>query len=70
MDKNPLQLQTIHHIEFYVGNAKQAAYYYRHVFGFSQVAYAGLETGRRDCTSYVLRAYLTRSGFARFDNGR
>lgn len=55
MAENPLQLKTIHHIEFYVGNAKQAAYYYRHVLGFSKVAYAGLETGQRDCTSYVLK---------------
>src|SRR5687767_4870259 len=39
----------------YVGNAKQAAFYYRHAFGFKTVAYAGLETGVRDFTSYVLR---------------
>ena len=42
-------------MEFWVGNAKQAAFYYRKGFGFSQVAYAGLETGNREATSYVLR---------------
>lgn len=51
---NPLRLKTLHHIEFWVGNARQAAYYYRHVFGFSQTAYAGLETKQRAETSYVL----------------
>jgi len=49
-----LALKRIHHIEFYVGNARQAAYYYRNAFGFSQVAYSGLETGRRAATSYVM----------------
>jgi 4-hydroxyphenylpyruvate dioxygenase len=53
-DKNPLKLKTLHHVEFWVGNAKQAAYYYRQVFGFSQVAYSGLETQQREQTSYVL----------------
>lgn len=42
-------------IEFWVGNAKQAAHYYRHAFGFDLVAYAGPETGVRDRASYVLR---------------
>src|SRR5215468_7045889 len=42
------------HIEFYVGNAKQAAHYYASTFGFTPVAYAGLETGVRDRASYVL----------------
>ncbi|NRB63852.1 MAG: VOC family protein, partial [Saprospiraceae bacterium] len=44
-----------HHIEFYVGNAKQAAYYYQVAFGFSLVAYRGPETGTRDTVSYVLQ---------------
>src|SRR5438874_298944 len=44
---DPLKLKSIHHVEFWVGNAKQAAYFYRHAFGFSQIAYAGLETGHR-----------------------
>lgn len=42
------------HIEFYVGNAKQAAHFYEKVFGFKPVAKAGLETGCRDRASYVL----------------
>lgn len=47
-------LEGIDHIEFYVGNAKQAAYYYRWAYGFSPVAYSGMETGVRDRVSYVL----------------
>jgi 4-hydroxyphenylpyruvate dioxygenase len=50
----PLPLKSIHHIELLVGNAKQAAYYYRNAFGFSQICYAGPETGVRDQASYVL----------------
>lgn len=50
-----LPLLGTDHIEFYVGNAKQAAYYYRTAFGFSLVAYAGPETGVRDRASYVLQ---------------
>ncbi|MFN7118817.1 MAG: 4-hydroxyphenylpyruvate dioxygenase [Saprospiraceae bacterium] len=42
------------HIEFYVGNAKQAAHYYQTAFGFQLVAYRGPETGVRDKVSYVL----------------
>src|SRR3954451_5836172 len=42
------------HVELWVGNAKQAAYYYEHAFGFDRVAYAGPETGVRDRASYVL----------------
>jgi len=49
-----LALKAVDHLEFWVGNAKQAAYYYRNVFGFNQVAYAGPETGVRDRASYVL----------------
>lgn len=43
------------HIEFYVGNALQAAYYYHRGFGFDLVGYRGLETGERDRVSYVLK---------------
>lgn len=53
-EKNPLGLKKIHHVEFYVGNAKQAEFYYRKAFGFSRTAYMGLETGNREVTSYVL----------------
>lgn len=42
-------------VELYVGNAKQAAYYYMQAWGFQPVAYAGLETGRKDSVSYVLQ---------------
>jgi 4-hydroxyphenylpyruvate dioxygenase len=55
MEDNPLKLRKIHHIEFWVGNAKQATYFYRHAFGFSQLAYSGMETGQRECTSYALQ---------------
>jgi 4-hydroxyphenylpyruvate dioxygenase len=51
---NPLGLKRIHHVEFWVGNAKQASYFYRKAFGFSQLAYSGLETGNRQFASYVL----------------
>ena len=53
--QNPLGLKKIHHVEFYVGNAKQAEFYYRKAFGFSRAAYSGLETGNRETTSYLLR---------------
>ncbi len=53
-DQNPLGLKKIHHVEFFVGNAKQAEFYYRNAFGFSRLAYSGLETGNRETTSYVL----------------
>jgi 4-hydroxyphenylpyruvate dioxygenase len=49
-----MPLHGIDHVELYVGNAAQAAYFYAHAFGFRPVAYAGLETGRRDTTSHVL----------------
>jgi 4-hydroxyphenylpyruvate dioxygenase len=42
------------HLEFWVGNAKQAAYFYEHAMGFTRTAYAGPETGLRDRASYVL----------------
>jgi 4-hydroxyphenylpyruvate dioxygenase len=42
------------HLELYVGNAKQAAFYYESAFGFTKTAYAGPETGVRDRASYVL----------------
>ena len=42
------------HLELYVGNAKQAAFFYEHAFGFAKTAYAGPETGVRDRASYVL----------------
>src|SRR5438270_7252693 len=50
-----LPLQGTDYVEFYVGNAKQAAHYYMSAFGFQAVAYAGPETGVRDKASYVVR---------------
>src|SRR5574343_472429 len=49
-----LPLLGTDYVEFYVGNAKQSAHYYKTAFGFQSVAYAGLETGLRDRCSYVL----------------
>jgi 4-hydroxyphenylpyruvate dioxygenase len=54
MNENPLKLRKLHHVEFLVGNARQAAFFYRRAFGFSLKAYAGLETGLRQCASYAL----------------
>jgi 4-hydroxyphenylpyruvate dioxygenase len=55
MSTDFLPLNGTDHIEFYVGNAKQAALYYQHCFGFELVAYAGPETGVREKASYVLQ---------------
>ncbi len=43
------------YVEMYVGNAKQAAHFYKTAFGFQELAYSGLETGQRDKVSYVLQ---------------
>ena len=50
-----LPLLGTDHVELYVGNAKQAAHYYMSAWGFQPLAYAGLETGRKDRVSYVLQ---------------
>jgi len=50
-----LPLNGTDHLEFYVGNARQSAYYYRAAFGMKLLAYAGPETGLRDRASYVLQ---------------
>ncbi len=50
-----LPLNGTDFVEIYVGNAKQAAHFYKTAFGFQSVAYAGLETGVKDKTSYVLQ---------------
>jgi 4-hydroxyphenylpyruvate dioxygenase len=52
--KDFLPLNGTDHVEFYVGNARQSAYFYRLAFGLKLVAYAGPETGVRDRASYVL----------------
>ena len=50
-----LPLLGTDYVELYVGNAKQAAHFYKTSFGFQSLAYAGLETGSRDKASYVLQ---------------
>lgn len=50
-----LPLLGTDYVEFYVGNAKQSAHYYKTAFGFQSFAYAGLETGLKDRTSYVIK---------------
>ncbi len=50
-----LPLHGTDYVEFYVGNAKQAAHYYKTAFGFQSLAYAGPETGVKDRASYVIR---------------
>ena len=52
--KDFLPLNGTDHVEFWVGNARQSAYFYRLAFGMKLVAYAGPETGIRDRASYVL----------------
>ena len=50
-----LPLLGTDYVEFYVGNAKQAAHFYKTAFGFQSFAYRGLETGAKDSVSYVLK---------------
>ena len=54
-DTDFLPLQGTDYVEFYVGNAKQAAHFYKTAFGFQSLAYAGPETGVKDKVSYVIR---------------
>src|SRR5437879_11355486 len=49
-----MSIQYFDYLEFYVVYAKQAAYYFSNAWGFTPIAYAGLETGLRDRSSYVL----------------
>ncbi len=51
-----LQIKSVDHVHLYVGNAKQAMYYWWQAFGFTPVAYSGLETGNRGFASYVLES--------------
>ena len=50
-----LPLQGTDYVEFYVGNAKQAAHYYKTAFGFQSLGYSGPETGTKDRVSYAIR---------------
>jgi 4-hydroxyphenylpyruvate dioxygenase len=52
-----LPLQGTDYVEFYVGNAKQAAHFYKTAFGFQSLAYAGPETGMMDKVSYVIQQH-------------
>jgi 4-hydroxyphenylpyruvate dioxygenase len=52
--KDEMPLNGIHHVELYVGNAEQAAFFLKRAFGFRETAFAGLETGLRDRVSHVL----------------
>ncbi len=51
-----LKIKSLDHVHFYVGNAKHAMYYWWKAFGFTPVAYSGLETGNREFASYVLES--------------
>src|SRR6516162_2015010 len=55
MTKDTLPLRRIDHLRFFVGNARQSAYFYRNAFGFDVIAYAGLETRQKHEAGYVLR---------------
>jgi hypothetical protein len=61
--KDFLPLEGTDYVEFYVGNAKQAAHFYKTAFGFQSLAYAGPETGVRDRASYVVRQKQTNLRF-------
>src|SRR3954451_24926533 len=54
-EKDFLPLQGTDYVEFYVGNAKQAAHFYKTAFGFQSLAYSGPETGTKDRVSYAIR---------------
>jgi 4-hydroxyphenylpyruvate dioxygenase len=55
MTNDSLPLRKIDHLRFFVGNARQSAYFYRNAFGFEVIAYGGLETGMKNEAGYVLR---------------
>src|SRR5712691_4680283 len=54
MSHPDVPLRRIDHVRFFVGNARQSAYFYRNAFGFDVIAYSGLETGARQEAGYVL----------------
>ena len=55
MPTDAMTLKRIDHVRMFVGNARQAAYFYRNAFGFEVIAYGGLETGMKHEACYVLR---------------
>ena len=52
--KDDMPIRKIDHVRFFVGNARQSAYFYRNAYGFDVVAYAGLETKVKNEAGYVL----------------
>lgn len=60
MTEDFLPIQGIDHVELFVGNAKQAAHFYRTGFGYTPTAYSGLETGQRGQASYVMEQGMIR----------
>lgn len=60
MSEDFLPIKAVDHLEFYVGNARQAAHFYRTGFGFANTAYSGLETGNRETASYVMEQGMIR----------
>ena len=55
IEEDFLPLHGTDYVEFYVGNAKQAAHFYKTAFGFQSLAYSGPETGVKDRASYAIR---------------
>jgi 4-hydroxyphenylpyruvate dioxygenase len=55
MSADPLALRRIDHVRYFVGNARQSAYFYRNAFGFEVLGYGGLETGMKQEAGYVIR---------------
>jgi 4-hydroxyphenylpyruvate dioxygenase len=53
-EKDVLPIQGTFYVEFYVGNARQAAFFYHYVFGFDIIGYRGPETGHRESASYLI----------------
>ncbi len=71
VDQDTFPINGTDHLEFYVGNAKQAAVYYQATFGYKLIAYRGPETGSRDTVSYVLeqdKIRLVLTGAVRADH--
>jgi len=60
MSEDFLPIKRVDHVEMYVGNAQQAAYFYERGFGFANTAFGGLETGMRNRASYVMEQGMIR----------
>lgn len=55
-ESDHLEIKSVDHVHFWVGNAKHAMYYWWKGFGFEPIAYSGLETGNRNFSSYALKS--------------